>query len=66
MIFALNFVDTVVYDARRILLESGFLFTQLKNELCEHTGSKQAKYYRKQIGPRAPVGSHCPIGVFIP
>ena len=30
-------------DARRMLLESGFLFTQLKNELLEHTGSKQAK-----------------------
>ena len=30
-------------DARKMLPESGFLFTQLKNELCEHTGSKQAK-----------------------
>ena len=26
-----------------MLLESGFLFTQLKNELHEHTGNKQAK-----------------------
>ena len=31
------------YDARKMLLESGFLFTQPKNELCKHTGSKQAK-----------------------
>ena len=30
-------------DARKMLLESGFLFMQLKNELREHTGSKQAK-----------------------
>ena len=30
-------------DAGKMLPESGFLFTQSKNELCEHTGSKQAK-----------------------
>ena len=31
-------------DARKMLLESGFLFMQPKNELCEHTGSKQAVF----------------------
>ena len=30
-------------DARKMLPESSFLFTQSKNELCEHTASKQAK-----------------------
>ena len=50
-----------------MLLESGFLFTQSKNELHEHTGSKQAKsfYYRKQIAPRAAgrgqKSSHSPL-----
>ena len=30
-------------DAGKMLPESGFLFMQSKNELREHTGSKQAK-----------------------
>ena len=30
-------------DAGKMLPESRFLFTQPKNELSEHTGSKQAK-----------------------
>ena len=30
-------------DARKMLPESRFLFTEPKNELYEHTGSKQAK-----------------------
>ena len=30
-------------NAGKTLLETRFLFTQLKNELGEHTGSKQAK-----------------------
>ena len=34
-----------IQDEVKLMLEPGigFLFTQLKNELCEHTGSKQAK-----------------------
>ena len=44
---------------------------QPKNELCEHIGSKQAKYYRKagntqdswEGGEEPP---HCLIGVFNP
>ena len=36
-----------------MLLESGFLFTQPKNELLKHTGSKQAVFIiGKQIAPR--------------
>ena len=31
-----------------MLPESGFLFTQSKNELCRHTGSKQAKCLLKE------------------
>ena len=36
-------------DARKMLPESRFLFTQLKNELHKHTqaASKQSLYYRK-------------------
>ena len=32
-------------DTGKMLLESGFLFTELKNELLEHTGGKQAKIF---------------------
>lgn len=62
-------------DARKMLLESGFLFTQSKNELWEHTGSKQASkvfIIGKQIAPRASGRGeenpllYCLIGVFIP
>lgn len=40
-------------DARKMLLESGSLFMQPKNELCEHTGSKKAKVFirERQIAP---------------
>ena len=34
-------------DAGKMLLESRFLFMRSKNELHEHTGSKQSLYYRK-------------------
>lgn len=36
-----------------MLPESQFLFTELKNELCEHTGSKKAKVFirERQIAP---------------
>ena len=33
----------ITNDAAKMLPESGFLFTQPKNELCEHIGIKQAK-----------------------
>lgn len=54
-----------------MLLESGFLFTQLKNELFEHTGSKKAKSLlqeNKQLPGRAPPlpPVYCLIGVFNP
>lgn len=35
-------------DARKMLPESRFLFTQPKNELCEHTGRKQATSLLKE------------------
>ena len=37
-----------VGDARKMLLESGFLFTKRENELHEHIGSKQAKFLLKE------------------
>ena len=35
-------------DAGKMSSESEFLFMQSKNELCEHTGSKQAKSLLKE------------------
>ena len=39
----INWSSSVVSDARKMLPESRFLFTQWKNEFCEHIGSKQTK-----------------------
>ena len=43
---------------RKMLPESRFLFTEPKNEFCEHTGSKQAKVFitGKQIAPSTDIG----------
>ena len=58
-----------------VLPESGFLFTEPKNELHEYTGSKQAKVFiiGKQIAPSIDSGSgrkspplYHPIAVSIP
>ena len=60
-------------DARKMLPESGFLFTELKNELREHTGSKQAKVFLtgKQRAPSTDPGrgrksppSYCSWGFY--
>ena len=41
--------ELLSFDAGKMLLESRFLFTEPKNELCEHTGSKKAKSLLQEI-----------------
>ena len=64
----------VIMMPERWYQNPGSCSRQSKNELCEHTGSKQAKSLLQESrelpgqlggGRRAP-SLHCPIGVFIP
>ena len=57
-----------------MLLESGFWYTEPKNELLEHTGSKHTRVFitGKQIAPSADPGRgkksppfYCCMGIFI-